>query len=493
MANPQPMKKIITLLIILPFFIHAQTIISVVKNYSVSFSTPVKVNSSHSGNRLYYTYNKSNGPIVQKNDLDGNPLKTITISDSTARTSFISVSGGTVFLCGTRSFSSAILPFICSLDTGLNGINFYKEYSSLTSTTITPLDMIRCSTGEIVVVGSASTSTAAINRGYFLCVNASNGNLISQNTYTTTGSCRLRAVTQISNNSLMVYGGNSPSQPGGFVTRMNKNGIPLGTPIQLSVCDPCPLFKLRKLNNSTVLMFYQGTCVKLDTALSFSAKQTCSDAFATYTNGDLMDNKIIFWRGTGVNNRMVMYDTSYAFVSGFDYLSSVYPLAEAVTVHWTPTYIYFVYGSSSISNFEFMKTQSLGGTSCSTGFTSTIGVTSLMPSPASITFTNHTYSNNLNFFPTIISTQHSNSCVTMINIDELKKEKMTIKKLDDTYFLTSAAEISLIEVFDLTGRKILSKKIESQTTTIDLSSYNSGIYILNAFMEGETQSYKLLK
>lgn len=412
------MKKIITLLFFLPIIIGAQTI-SVIKNYSLTFSTPVKPNTTLLGNRIFYTYNKSNGPIIQKNDLDGNPLKTISLSDTTAKATHIVASGNTVFLCGTRSFSSGIIPFVCSLDTGLNGINFYTEYSSLTSSTITPLDMIRYTTGEIALVGSASTTTVGINRGYYLCVNPSNGNVIAQKTYTSLGSCRLRAMTQISNNSILVYGGSNPSQPGGFVMRMNKNGVPLGTPLQINVCDPCPLFKLRKLNASYVLMFYQGTCVKIDTALSINPKPICGDALATYVNGDLINNKIVFWRGVGINNKMVIYDTNYTFVSGRDYATSSNHLAESITGLATPSNMYFVYGSLSAGNFELLKTQALGEISCSTAFTSSLGVNSLTVSPASVTFANHTYHVNQNFFPTNMIVQHSYSCLST-SVHELK-------------------------------------------------------------------------
>ena len=55
------------------------------------------------------------------------------------------------------------------------------------------------------------------------------------------------------------------------------------------------------------------------------------------------------------------------------------------------------------------------------------------------------------------------------------------------------ALIDEIEIFSISGKSVLSKKINSNHSEIDLSQVSSGFYLLKGKSEGKTKTIKFIK
>jgi hypothetical protein len=76
-----------------------------------------------------------------------------------------------------------------------------------------------------------------------------------------------------------------------------------------------------------------------------------------------------------------------------------------------------------------------------------------------------------------------------VSTDEITQEKLHFTNLGCNQFSVSASN-TLVNVYDGMGRKI---KIEQYNNIIDLTSFDSGLYILEASNEKEKTTYKLIK
>jgi acetyl esterase/lipase len=54
-------------------------------------------------------------------------------------------------------------------------------------------------------------------------------------------------------------------------------------------------------------------------------------------------------------------------------------------------------------------------------------------------------------------------------------------------------KVELVEVFDLSGKQLISTKVDERKTTIDLRNYPAGIYVVKARVDGQTHSTKITK
>jgi phosphomevalonate kinase len=63
----------------------------------------------------------------------------------------------------------------------------------------------------------------------------------------------------------------------------------------------------------------------------------------------------------------------------------------------------------------------------------------------------------------------------------------------DILYLQSPKEVRKIEIFDMSGRKILEKTVNKKETQINIEKLNSGIYILKTFTANDSETFKIIK
>lgn len=59
--------------------------------------------------------------------------------------------------------------------------------------------------------------------------------------------------------------------------------------------------------------------------------------------------------------------------------------------------------------------------------------------------------------------------------------------------MTYSNEISTIEIYNLIGQLMISKKINTTDTAIDMSKFQSGNYILKVATDNGTKTFKIIK
>jgi hypothetical protein len=80
---------------------------------------------------------------------------------------------------------------------------------------------------------------------------------------------------------------------------------------------------------------------------------------------------------------------------------------------------------------------------------------------------------------------------------ELKDEELAIDVFpnpskDGIFYLQSDGKEMQLDVFDLKGRLIFSRKTSSNTEKIDLSRQTSGLYLLRIIKDGRQRTLKLI-
>ncbi|MBO6212840.1 T9SS type A sorting domain-containing protein, partial [Algoriella sp.] len=65
--------------------------------------------------------------------------------------------------------------------------------------------------------------------------------------------------------------------------------------------------------------------------------------------------------------------------------------------------------------------------------------------------------------------------------------------VNDLLTIQHAKKITSIEIFNLAGLKVKSSLINTNKETISLANLPSGVYIVNAIIEGKNQTFKIVK
>ena len=83
----------------------------------------------------------------------------------------------------------------------------------------------------------------------------------------------------------------------------------------------------------------------------------------------------------------------------------------------------------------------------------------------------------------------------ILNTTEVSQQQITFypNPVKDILKLSYFKKIESIVIYDMSGKKVFSKELNSKEADIDLSRLTSGNYILNAKISGENKSFKILK
>ena len=54
-------------------------------------------------------------------------------------------------------------------------------------------------------------------------------------------------------------------------------------------------------------------------------------------------------------------------------------------------------------------------------------------------------------------------------------------------------QITSISVYNLTGQQIFTKTMNTKTSTVDMSAYKAGVYIIEVNSNANTRTYKVIK
>ncbi len=89
------------------------------------------------------------------------------------------------------------------------------------------------------------------------------------------------------------------------------------------------------------------------------------------------------------------------------------------------------------------------------------------------------------------------TAVTTLSTDEFSSASFRIypnpAESEVNIELPSNINMASIEVFDILGKKIVSKTVTALNHTVDISNFKSGVYIINAKTEQDSQSIRFIK
>ena len=82
-----------------------------------------------------------------------------------------------------------------------------------------------------------------------------------------------------------------------------------------------------------------------------------------------------------------------------------------------------------------------------------------------------------------------------LGMENIKIEKVLVfpNPAKDVLYLQSPKEVQKIEIFDMSGRKILQKNVNKKEDQINIEILKSGIYILKTFTDNSSQTFKIIK
>ena len=82
-----------------------------------------------------------------------------------------------------------------------------------------------------------------------------------------------------------------------------------------------------------------------------------------------------------------------------------------------------------------------------------------------------------------------------LGMENIKIEKVLVfpNPAKDVLYLQSPKEVQKIEIFDMSGRKILQKNVNKKEDQINIEILKSGIYILKTYTDNSSQTFKIIK
>lgn len=82
-----------------------------------------------------------------------------------------------------------------------------------------------------------------------------------------------------------------------------------------------------------------------------------------------------------------------------------------------------------------------------------------------------------------------------LGMENIKIEKVLVfpNPAKDVLYLQSPKEVQKIEIFDMSGRKILQKNVNKKDDQINIEILKSGIYILKTYTDNSSQTFKIIK
>lgn len=93
---------------------------------------------------------------------------------------------------------------------------------------------------------------------------------------------------------------------------------------------------------------------------------------------------------------------------------------------------------------------------------------------------------------TVKSTADCSSLGTS-DADKMVKTKVYPNPTKDILYIKSPTEVQSIEIFDVSGRKVMGSKPSQKDVQINLEKFNSGVYILKSHTKSGVETYKVIK
>jgi hypothetical protein len=443
------------------------------------------------GNKtIFFGYHAISGPdigvIIQKNDLDGNPIwkKIVQGLDDISN---VEMYNGNLIMVGQRAvFNNSVTTAnvcIASIDTSNGNLNYFKAHAMPTYSAIALLCTKLLANGDILVGGSCGASS--VGYGYIGRFNASTGNLVYHESLLINGeACNVRSLEEYNNSSLFICGYYGNSTINYYAAKISNNATPVISTVR-SFNDKT--VNINKLNTNRLLIHSGGLMIKVDTNLVAvgNGSWTTNNFNTGFSTKSFYRNGKIYVTGAGGLKQMAIVDTLGAMTNTlaacfYTTGGSSQIVSGYLQTNGTNLFITHATGANS-APFYLLKTDMNGNTSCSTvGYftcsTQSFSSAVLNGSLSSTTGTLGTLS------PTIVTGTISTTfnCFTATGISEntVFSNGVSVRYKTDGYTINSSEVIRSLAVIDINGRDVKHFESEGMELNFSLNEEPKGIYIV---------------
>jgi hypothetical protein len=473
------------------------------RTYTLSSINFDNIESTIYGNRLYNVGAGGSSLLVEKNDLNGNPLLTRSIPLQANADIKVNASNGFLYLNATSSGSIGYIPFIIKLDTANFNIVYYKQIdlNSGGNTFISGSKIM--SNGNLMLFGySAYSSTSTpTTKGFITAVDVTTGNVLYTTTVTVPGppfNFYIWNGTEISNSTLLFCA--SSSNGNTYIGKAVKSALSISVTSLYSTNASVQM--IDRIPGSSKVMSYDGvTTSRLDTNLSLlstaSVKQFSNSAgFRPFFS----QNKVY---RIGADTTMTIVDSALNVVGHNSYPTTVssFTSSGVGSISYRTSFcksannLFIVYRPPIYpGRFSLLKTTLNGVIGCSNSLPleslSAVTVTNVASAVSqgsitagmSATATPTPVTENVTFTDLCFST--TADIKSIIPAGELK-----VLYMYDRYVLNSAKTLKSIEVLDLSGKKVRTMVFSAGETqaSIDMNDLAKGLFIAQVEFQDRSQ------
>ena len=83
--------------------------------------------------------------------------------------------------------------------------------------------------------------------------------------------------------------------------------------------------------------------------------------------------------------------------------------------------------------------------------------------------------------------------VNLLSVGEVSQNQFSQYVSQNELHISSPSNMNEIEIYSITGQKVISQSLNSTNGNIDLSQLSSGIYLVKLQFEGATKTFKFVK
>jgi hypothetical protein len=445
------------------------------------------------GNSLYYITDGMGGMVIYKNNLDGIPVLTKSITAGYSNV-FFNARNSNLYISGSAFTPTATVPFLINLDTASLNIIYSVEYSVSNYNSIPINDCIITSDNRMIMVGKATTHLAfADEYGVILNINlGANGSLAGTSTLSIANSTNtvIQSVTEISNSSLIfsAYSSGTPFigkavRSSAFYTTNSAYTYALSSDVKVAAFS----------NPKKFLAFDQNKVFKIDTNLALNNIPHPGVTSSQPASTKYIDNKVYRIIGSSLQ----IMDSSL-IPTAINSYSTVLPFGSFYlpAISKSSANLFLVHSLNQTNNaFYMIKTDLAGQMNCSSVQTSTSSLTASNGGQASA-LTGSIASNFgfVNHSTGPINITHQVGCFS-VGLAEKNPEpkKIRISASEGIYGISTDQAFKSAAIRDISGKCIYRKSDIANEFSANLKECPPGVYLIEIYFEdGTTRFAKLL-